>query len=152
MIAHLFNLKTNLELIDSMDVKTKIETYGSINMLVLNLFNPKWVYTKKNNRRNRYNKKLKRGCNHKLVLLNKLEYHKVMLRGSGSIVRYCARWNNEANWHVSCLNFSKGYLYDGGLIYLPFNPKKNRKTSCSTDVIQVQCNSNDECLVASTKI
>ena len=90
MIAHLFNLKTNLELIDSMDVKTKIETYGSINMLVLNLFNPKWVYTKKNNRRNRYNKKLKRGCNHKLVLLNKLEYHKVILRDSGSIVLHCA--------------------------------------------------------------
>ena len=124
MIEHLFNRKTNLGLIDSTDVKATIEKYGNIKMLELKLFNCSWVCRQNKNRRNRHNKKLKRGGNHKLVLLNKLEYYKIMLRGSGTLLLHCALRNNQAKLHLICLNFSNGYLYDGDRNYLPFNQNK----------------------------
>ena len=68
------------------------------------------------------------------MLLNKLEYYKVILRGSGTLILHCAIRNNGQRLHLICLNLAHGYLYDGGQSYLPFNPKE---TLIKTDALEI---------------
>ena len=124
MIKHLFNNNTSIGLIDSKDVKSTIENHSNMKMLELKLFSPNYVYRQNKNRRHWHNKKLRRGLHHELARLKPLEYYKVMLRGSGTLILHCALRNNGKKLHLICLNFAHGYLYEGGQTYLPFNPKQ----------------------------